>query len=122
MWLPGRLLACVFVGLFVVPSLVAGFPASAALTDEPTHAEPTATGLMRPYTTLMTKAGPFDPARDDVPFPRSLRSGSDAASAPAASDGQVRFILQFEGGINPDVIFGLKGKGISLSATYRRAA
>lgn len=60
------------------------------------------------------KAGAFDPAREPVPLVPGLRVGSDAASSSEASDGRVRFILQFEEGVTPDLLFALQGEGIGF--------
>jgi serine protease AprX len=64
---------------------------------------------------LRMKAGSFDPAFDPVPAPAGLLSSLLPAGG-IASDGRVRFILQFDNGVNPALIEHLRARGIAYEA------
>ena len=70
-------------------------------------------GRAPPLLLLRMKAGAFDPATQAPQVPAPLLAPSSPAAQPAGADGRVRFILQFEGGVNPTLIAALRPRGIA---------
>ena len=66
-----------------------------------------------PSLLLRMKAETFDPATQAPRVPAPLLAPSSPAAQPAGADGRVRFILQFEAGVNPALIAALRPRGIA---------
>src|SRR5258706_11783789 len=102
--------AFVFALMFLVPgpALAGWAPADAAAT-EVAQAQP---ATLAPATILRMKAGAFDPLMDEAPGQAALHAALVPASVDFGGDGKVRFILQFDGGVNPDLLADLRARGI----------
>lgn len=106
--------------LAVMAAVAMAFPAGAlagvAAADGDGAGAQRAESVATQAALLLMKAGSFDPASDSVPGPQALRAPLLPSAADTASDGRVRFILQFDGGVDPALIEGLRPRGI----TYER--
>ncbi len=102
--------AFVFGLMFLIPgpALVSWAQPVALPTDAPALQPLTVSQA----TTLRMKAGAFDPLTDEAPGPAALHAPVLSATADFGGDGKVRFILQFDGGVNADLLDGLRARGV----------